>query len=214
MSQGFKIVGLLAAVVSILFFLQYGTLHPCGALKKELKQLAMQTLTEKPAKNIWEQAGAGLGLALAGPMVDNMVDAFGPIQCTRGLIQIARGHNPFSDQLAPPDRTSLPEVTATLPSSHWKEDLKIVEGKWSRSKEGNIAWTLKVKNSHYQHRYKDVHIKATYWTADGEKILQTLEGHTAYSSLSPRESVSLGFTEVVASRPARAAIEIDGATEQ
>ena len=55
-------------------------------LKQGLKAKLVQQAAAKPSSdNQWEKLGAGFGLLLAGPMIDNMVDALTPIQCVRGL---------------------------------------------------------------------------------------------------------------------------------
>lgn len=57
--------------------------------------MALQSL-DKP----WERAGQGLGLALVGPMIDNMVDSLTPMQCLRALYRLeVDGEKIFSDQI-------------------------------------------------------------------------------------------------------------------
>lgn len=45
---------------------------------------AMTDISDNP----WERAGQGLGLALVGPMIDNMVDSLTPMQCLRALYRL------------------------------------------------------------------------------------------------------------------------------
>jgi len=99
-----KATAILAAIIGILavgFLLRYGALSPCGALKKQLKSHLLSSVLTDPATDPWERAGQGLGLALAGPMIDNMVEALTPMQCVRALYRLeVEGENIFSTQLA------------------------------------------------------------------------------------------------------------------
>lgn len=89
-------LGILLAVV----FLRYGTISPCGALKKHVKSQLMTSAMTDISDNPWERAGQGLGLALVGPMIDNMVDSLTPMQCLRALYRLeVDGKNIFSDQI-------------------------------------------------------------------------------------------------------------------
>ena len=65
--------------VGLLF--RFGTITPCGMLKQELKSEYARSMIEKRTGDTWEQASLGLSLALAGPLIDNIIDTLTPIQC-------------------------------------------------------------------------------------------------------------------------------------
>lgn len=93
-------IGFLLGTIAIALFFRYGTLHPCGAMKKEMRVQLLHNLVEQSPSDSWEQMGAGLGLALGGTMIDTVVDALSPWQCVEGLFRLAQGHNFLSDHLS------------------------------------------------------------------------------------------------------------------
>lgn len=88
MKKATKILAAIVGILSIGFLFRYGTLSPYGALKKQLKTQLISSAVTDPATDAWGRAGQGLGLALAGPMIDNMVDTLTPMQCVRALYQL------------------------------------------------------------------------------------------------------------------------------
>ena len=78
----------LAAVLSVGLFFRYGTLAPCGMLKKALRSQLLASTVGDVTGDRWELAGRGLALALGGPMVDSMVDSLTPAQCVRALYRV------------------------------------------------------------------------------------------------------------------------------
>lgn len=68
------IVGLIAFVI----WLIYGTLNPCGMLKKEIYNEAKKSNDQ------------GL-LFLFGGIVDNVIDSLSPIQCIEGIVKYKLG---------------------------------------------------------------------------------------------------------------------------
>jgi hypothetical protein len=74
--------GVLIFLLVALPLLSYGTLSPCGMLKKELKYKLMENF--QGSKSGWEALGSAVGVGLGSTMVDAMVDAMSPLQCIRG----------------------------------------------------------------------------------------------------------------------------------
>lgn len=93
-------IGFLFGTIAIALFFHYGTLHPCSAMKKEMRVQLLRNLVEQSPTSSWEQMGAGLGLALGGTMIDTIVDALSPWQCVNGLFRLAQGHDFLSDHLS------------------------------------------------------------------------------------------------------------------
>jgi type VI secretion system protein VasI len=95
----------LVLVLGVVFmFARYGTVSPCGALKKRIKAMLIESAANTPTSNVWEQAGRSLGLALAGPMVDAMVDSLNPGQCISSLYRLeTQGNQFFGDLMASAD---------------------------------------------------------------------------------------------------------------
>jgi type VI secretion system protein VasI len=92
--------GLILVLCGGLLF-RFGTLSPCGMLKQELKAGFLQSAVEKKATSTWEMAGIGLGAAIVGPLIDNLVSSLTPMQCTRALVRLKlEGKNIFADDLA------------------------------------------------------------------------------------------------------------------
>lgn len=81
---GLVLIGLLLAG----FVFRYGPLSPCGALKQEVRAQLLQNAMRQASGNKWEQAGIGIGMALAGPMLDTMIGGLTPAQCTKGSLQL------------------------------------------------------------------------------------------------------------------------------
>jgi len=75
-------------VVGLLF--RYGTLAPCGILKKDLRAEVISGLFENAptGDNPWEMMGQGLGLLMLGPMIDNFLSTLGPWDCSRALYRL------------------------------------------------------------------------------------------------------------------------------
>jgi hypothetical protein len=98
-----KVIWTVIIVLAIAFgglLFHYGTVSPCGILKKEMRSQILQAAFESPTSNKWEMVGLGLGAALAGPMIDSLVDSLTPMQCTKGLYKLQfEGKNIFADKL-------------------------------------------------------------------------------------------------------------------
>jgi hypothetical protein len=78
-------------------------------LNKELKAKLLQTIFAKHPTDQWEQVGVGLGAMLGSPMIDSLVSALTPMQCTKALVHLkVEGKNIFADDLARTMR-SLPK---------------------------------------------------------------------------------------------------------
>lgn len=69
--------------------LYYGSPHPCGMLKKALMTELLATTPD--TEDDWEAAGAVLGVALGGAMLDGILSNMTPVQCGRGLIDVWTG---------------------------------------------------------------------------------------------------------------------------
>lgn len=87
-------VAILLGLPLVFLLGKYGTLSPCGMLKKDLRAAMMKMFmeeTSKPSQNPWEQAGKGLGMmlgtAMAGPMIDSMVEGMGPFECAKAVVR-------------------------------------------------------------------------------------------------------------------------------
>lgn len=73
----------------VLPLLSYGTLSPCGVLRKELKYKLLEKV--QASESGWEALGSALGMGLGSTMVDAMVDAMSPMQCVRGFVRVKFG---------------------------------------------------------------------------------------------------------------------------
>ena len=67
------------------FFVHYGTLSPCGMLKKDLRAELLKAAFDGDTSNAFGLAGSALGASLGGAFIDNLVESLTPIQCTKGL---------------------------------------------------------------------------------------------------------------------------------
>jgi type VI secretion system protein VasI len=95
------IVAICLIVVGSGLLFRFGTLSPCGMLRQELKAAFLQSAVEKKATSTWEMAGIGLGAAIVGPLIDNLVSSLTPMQCTRALVRLKlEGKNIFANELA------------------------------------------------------------------------------------------------------------------
>ena len=78
---------------------------------------------QKEEASPWETAGKVLGMAMAGPMVDTMVDSLSPIQCIKLLYRTEiRGENLMQAQkrAAKDAKTCLCEFAAAMDKYHDK----------------------------------------------------------------------------------------------
>lgn len=80
-------LGIFTLIAGGLLF-RFGTLSPCEMLKKDLKGEVLRSALEKSTGSLAEKAGLGLGLMLANPMIDGLIDALTPMQCVRGLVRL------------------------------------------------------------------------------------------------------------------------------
>lgn len=88
---GFGVLGCLLVPL-----LSYGTLSPCGMLRKELKMKMLDGLEAN--KSGWQALGSALGVGLGSNIVDGMVDALSPMQCVRTVVRVKfSGESPFGD---------------------------------------------------------------------------------------------------------------------
>lgn len=114
MKKGIILITIVIGIFLAVVFLRYGTISPCGALKKRIKSQLMSSAITDISENPWERAGQGLGLALAGPMIDNMVDSMTPLQCIRALYRFeVDGENIFSNQIGGARREYRGKVYST-----------------------------------------------------------------------------------------------------
>jgi len=89
----------------VLPLLIYGTLSPCGILKKELKWQIVEKL--QAGQSGWKALGSVLGIN----MVDGLVDAMGPLQCVRGYVRLKfGGESLIEDTIAKQDVKSVPSA--------------------------------------------------------------------------------------------------------
>ncbi|MFQ5515563.1 MAG: type VI secretion system-associated protein TagO [Myxococcota bacterium] len=113
----------LAAVLAAGLFFRYGTLAPCGMLKKALRSQLLASTVSGTTGNRWELAGRGLALALGGPMVDSMVDSLTPAQCVRALYRVEVGQEDlFADTQGTNPALELPYESESRPveKSRWR----------------------------------------------------------------------------------------------
>lgn len=84
----FALLILAIPLVGLLF--RYGTLAPCGMLKKDMRAEAVSALFENaPASdNPFEMMGQGLGILMLGPMIDNFLASQGPWDCSKALYKL------------------------------------------------------------------------------------------------------------------------------
>lgn len=81
-------LSLIVVLVAAVAFVIFGTLSPCEALKKEMLSYALRsTINKTSPKNDLEWAGMGLGMMIGGSMIDNVLDSFTPMECTRMLVK-------------------------------------------------------------------------------------------------------------------------------
>ena len=78
---------LLISIPIGLAVLRYGTLSPCGMLKKEMQMSMLASIRNLDTSNKWEVAGYGLGAAFADKMLDGFVSGMSPVQCAQGLVR-------------------------------------------------------------------------------------------------------------------------------
>ena len=96
MNKLYALGALIVALVAVPL-LSYGTLSPCGMLRKELKLKMLENLQAN--KSGWEALGSAVGLGLGSNIVDGMVDALSPMQCLRGVARMKfSGESPFGEQ--------------------------------------------------------------------------------------------------------------------
>lgn len=93
-------LALIVGVAAIGLLFRYGTLSPCGMLKKELRSDVLHSaIGQTSTSNKWEMAGRSLGAMLAGPMIDSLIESLTPMECARGLVKYhTEGKNIFSDR--------------------------------------------------------------------------------------------------------------------
>lgn len=96
-------MAIMLALPFLYLLIAYGTPSPCGALRKELRRSLNRRIIEeasRPSSNVYEEAGrnwgAALGVSLGGPLIDNIVEPLGPIQCVNALVRCKMlGQDPF-----------------------------------------------------------------------------------------------------------------------
>ncbi len=85
--------------------LSYGTLSPCGILRKELKWQILEKI--QGGQSGWK----ALGSVLSVNMVDGLVDAMCPIQCVRGYVRLKfSGESLIADTIAKQDVKATPSA--------------------------------------------------------------------------------------------------------
>ena len=85
--------------------LSYGTLSPCGILRKELKWQILEKI--QGGQSGWK----ALGSVLSVNMVDGLVDAMGPLQCVRGYVRLKfSGESLIADTIAKQDVKATPSA--------------------------------------------------------------------------------------------------------
>lgn len=118
MSRGFKVfaIALIPALVGLFF--RFGTLHPCGMLKQEMKSQVLRDMTSGINRTYdkWEGLGIGLGVALSNPMIDAMVDGLTPLQCGQLLYQTVTGEFSLADKHPSPTMTSSTGASSSPPT--------------------------------------------------------------------------------------------------
>lgn len=94
-------VALIIGMAGVGLLFMYGTLSPCGMLRKELRsELFHSAFEQAPTSNKWELAGKGLGAMIAGPMIDSLVESLTPMECARGLVKYhMEGENLFENRV-------------------------------------------------------------------------------------------------------------------
>lgn len=80
-----------AAVIVAAALLRYGTLSPCSAVKQRVKAAIVEQLVTSESDSGFEAVGSMLGFALAGPMIDTMIEGQSPWQCGRVLYRLETG---------------------------------------------------------------------------------------------------------------------------
>lgn len=85
-----KYILLILAVPAVGLLFRYGTLAPCGMLKKDLRAEVVSGLFENApsGESPWEMMGQGLGLLMLGPMIDNYLASLGPWDCSKALYKL------------------------------------------------------------------------------------------------------------------------------
>jgi hypothetical protein len=84
-------------IIPVGAYLQYGTLEPCGVLRKELKSKIISQALKTESKNEWEVIGQGIGMALVDRMIDNKVDSLTLLQCTEHLFNLYKENMEYSE---------------------------------------------------------------------------------------------------------------------
>lgn len=101
---------LLLSLALVILFFRFGTLHPCGMLKKESRAEFLRNLAVHSGS---EQSGVmenGLALVMGGAIIDNTVDSLSPWQCTNILVQMQTGTPDASPLVSSPVTVQVPAV--------------------------------------------------------------------------------------------------------
>lgn len=89
------ILGIIGIALSA-FFLQFGTLSPCAALKSELRAQRIRDIEKRPDKSQGYKLGVRMGVGLTQWFYDAQVNQLSTLQCASRLIALKRaGKNPF-----------------------------------------------------------------------------------------------------------------------
>jgi hypothetical protein len=86
------VIGVVLAIGFLLPLLVYGTVSPCGILKKEILRQAASDSVRRPTSGI-EAAGSVIGTALGGALIDRTVDAMSPFRCAIGYFRVLGGRS-------------------------------------------------------------------------------------------------------------------------
>ena len=117
MKRGAIVAASLVALLLVYLLGSYGTLSPCGMLKKDVQATLLRHSDQSSGP---AALGTAMALALAGPMIDAHLAALGPTDCARALVRLhTGGDNPFAGLSRPPS------VVRRKPPLDWKKELKV-----------------------------------------------------------------------------------------
>lgn len=118
MKLSVKVIGSLSILALVLVYGNYGAITPCGILKQKFhRQLTNEMLSDSSSRtDMWSAAGAGIGMALAGPAIDNMVAGLSPWECMNAIGYMngwvdhwpLQSKTPISQTVSPPPPPPLP----------------------------------------------------------------------------------------------------------
>lgn len=109
-----KFTLVLIGIVLAGFFVHYGTLSPCGMLKKDIRSELLETAFDSDTSSPFGLAGSALGASLGGAFIDNIIESLTPLQCTKGLFnRYTSGDYALSDYMRNSDFSSKSSTKST-----------------------------------------------------------------------------------------------------